>query len=72
MINRAVLSRLLSIAVELGEMFESEIAEKICARLVEVVCTADPVGQAALAEELHEILAQAGAAQEQRARGAIH
>jgi hypothetical protein len=70
--NREMLRRLLAIAVELGGLrFPRATTAKICDRLIELASTLDRQELEALGEELHEILADA-AAQEQRARGAIH
>jgi hypothetical protein len=72
MITFELLARLCSVCVDLGGLrFAPEINAKICDRLVEL-CIADPAGQAALCNELQQILADEGAAQEQRLRGALH
>jgi hypothetical protein len=71
--NRELLARLLSIAVELGELrFSRDVTEEICGRLVELAGTLDRQELDALSDELQEILADEGAAQERLLRGAIH
>jgi hypothetical protein len=72
-ITLELLSRLLAIAVELGELhFPPEISAKICDRLLELVFTVDHQELCALSNELQKILADEGAAQERRVRGALH